>query len=437
MQFFKLSLLMATSLVLTSTFFKNEVRASNDEPSAEEMKMREITKKASPEELVKLLNSGWTDDYNQAKKALNPEKSYIVLHAWDPGSVMDLRTADGFRASLHNLGLLNIEKVEIGHTWVAWRCQTASGIVEGAAAQTGEHSKQVATMLKGGWGLAAFKSNFVDGFLQYPKLLKKAELEEGVETLHSLFVEVDDSVCAKAMSFVEEYAHHPKNPRVNFGLEPDPKKFEGGGCGSFGVSVAQVAGLFGSEKIADSFWRKVKAKSSLFGFGLQPTVFTKPYVLPGATGVRKVPLMVGFNPFGGSVLFSSWNGTAANDPTLNIMDPELLVLFMRKIYHMKYGELRSSDPEFGKKFFNSNAKNLYSYRKFSQEGGAFEEGLEQKKWRISKGGIPNQVIVDKTYDPQAERVFNSTERWVSSNKFRAKFVKFGKDGRAVILSKSK
>lgn len=409
---------------------------SKDEDPAVEAQLNAYQKRsqqASPKKLLKMVNEGWGDFYTQAKKDLNPRKSYVVLHAWDPGMVIDLRTADGFRSTLLSRGLINIQDFSIGHTWLGWRCKTKNGkMLEGAAGVTGESENQAAEMLQSGWGLSAFKATFTDGLIQWPELLEwGAYGEKG--NLHSLFIEVDPATCLRTAGFVETYITHPKQPRRFFGLEPDPSKFEGGGCGSFGIVAANQGRIFGSVDLTSKMWRNISARSNLFGRGPVVPPKTRPFLNSRVTQNRVVEFVSPFTFFGeGDVLFSNWNGVRGQDPQLRILDPEMLVLAMRQVYRLKYRDLARSNSKIAQDFLTSKNK-AYAYRTF--ESSEWSETPKMRAWRLRNGGRADELRFDQSLDPQAQQIVNLTRYWMSEAGFRARFTSVNEGHPAVILER--
>lgn len=423
--------LIVTILVLSPLF--NSAIADSGEKSAEQKRMENFAKTASNEELFRRINSGWSSSYKKVKTKLRAGSSYLVLHSMEPKFVMDLRSADGFRASINNNGLINMSSLEIGHVWMGWRCQTPEGVIEGAAAQTGEHDNQTSKMVKGGWGLSTFKSVFTDGYLQFPELLEEIEFGNDEPGLHALFIEVDHAVCNKAVDFVKRYVFHPLNPRKNYGLEPKPQNFEGAGCGSFGISIAQESGLFGDSGIGELLWTTVRANKSLFGYGLESPRLTKPYKLPGSQGSNSVPLA--HVPLMGGFISENWNGENSDDPTLTVMDPELLLFFMRKVYRLQQQELSASDSRIGQKFFNSRTSPSFAYRKFSNSD-SISETPEQAEWRIQNGGRLDELIFDESFHPKAKKISEATAKWLEQNHYKARFSEFDSKNPVVILDRT-
>lgn len=358
---------------------------------------------SSPAKLEKILNSGWGASMREARRALKPGKSYLALHSTEPGMIMDIRSPDAFRDTIVSQALMGED--DIGHVWVSWRCQTSKGPIEGAAGQTGNFDDQFMELLKKGWGLAAFKAHFLDGYVETPALIEAVEFK-WTAPFHTLMVEVDDAVCGRAMKFVRDYVHHPNKPHLRYGLEGNPFTFEGGGCGSFGLAVAEVAGLYGQHKVSESFWRPLVANHELFGFGLAHPRDVVPFNLV-KEGKKSVSLT--------RVLSENWNGTdPARDPQLTVMDPEMLLLSMKTIYRMKEREIRASGGERLRKLFEAKGPgNLWNYRATLNE-------------------VP--AVIDPFFDVLAARTVQATTAWMNDNGFSPRVVWLGKNP-AVILDK--
>lgn len=365
--------------------------------------LEKAARSSSPARLEKLLNAGWGHSFREARRALRPGKSYLALHSTEPGMIMDIRSPDAFRDTIVSQALMGED--DIGHVWVSWRCQTRRGIVEGAAGQTGNFDDQFLELLKKGWGLAAFKAHFTDGYVETPALIEAVEFRWPAP-FHTLFVEVDEATCGRAMKFVRDYVHHPNKPHLRYGLEANPFNFEGGGCGSFGLAVAEVAGLFGSHRVSENFWRPLRANHELFGFGLPHPADVIPFNLV-PEGKKSVSLT--------RVLSENWNGTdAARDPQLRVMDPELLLLSLKTIYRLKERELRAAGGERLRKLFAAKGPgNLWAYRTTRNETPA---------------------VIDAGFDAASARVVDGTTAWLRDNAFRTRVLWLGKNP-AVVLEK--
>lgn len=365
---------------------------------------REV-RRASPSRLVRLINSGWSSSMKPLARGLKSDRSYIALHATEPAMIMDLRTADGFRESFLNQALSEGGDADIGHVWISWRCHTKKGIVEGASGQVGNLNNQFMDMVKKGWGLAAFKSHYTDGYLETPQIIQMEELR-AKEIFHTLVVEVDPAVCGKAMGFVETYVNHPSQPHKHYGLEGNPFQFQGGGCGSFGLAVSEVAGIFGEQKVSENFWRTLIANPDLFGYGLPHRTDVVPYKFQ-TEGQRKISLT--------KVLSTNWNGSRAGvDPQLTIMDPEMLLLSMKTIYRLKMDQiLKSGGLQLQKLFESKKPGNLLNYR--------ITSGQDKK-------------VIDENYDGLAEATVRQTKSWMDANNFQSRVLWIGKNP-AVVLEK--
>ena len=329
------------------------------------------------------INSGWKGNFLTLKKYLNPQKSYMVIHALEPRNPMDLRSAENFRRSIMAIGIFNLSNssVGIGHVFTSWHCNIKGQIVEGATGMTGENEDQFNKLSSGGWGMASFFTNFEDGHLQTPELLEM-EWEEPM-AIHSLAVEVDENICANAVGFVKKFLFHPNSPKDIFGLSPDPEKFEGGGCGSFSVSVLNQSKLFGNTGLTSSFWRNVSTKKSLFGYGLEVPEDAIPYQLEkvGSKSVNHILMMA-----------TSWDG---DGPSLRIMDPEMVLLFLKTTYRSSIGDLYEQSVKQARELKSSP---LYAYRIIS----------------VAQEGPSAELPINGNFDAQAGEVVRKTKEWIAS-----------------------
>jgi len=328
-------------------------------------------------EYVQEINSGWGPGLKSLRKSLNPSKNYIVLHVIEPGIVYDLRSAEHFRRGLLAMGIEELlsDDLALGHVFTSWRCQVNGQAVEGTTGITGELDKQFTKMLNKGWGMTAFYSHFQDGHLQTPKLLEHEW--KYANTLHTVAVEVDDQVCQNAMKFVSDFIHHPDQPYTNFGPNLNPTNFEGGGCGSFGVSVLQKSGIFGRQNFWPVLWRKLRAPRKTFAYGLKSIPEDAVvYKLPWETErERDAKTTVRF-------FLRSWKDEDGDGPALNQQDPEMLLLFLKTLYRLNPKAL---SPNFTER--------------------------EEYKYRVVKKLGKNPTI-DKHFDPKAAAVVSLTRDWL-------------------------
>jgi len=335
----------------------------------------------SLEQYFQAINGGWVNNLVPLRKALRKDRNYIVIHAQEPKSTMDLRTADHFRQSTLAGGILSLtnDSLGIGHTFVSWRCQTENGPVEGTVGMTGENDTQFKKMTDAGYGLSAFLAVWFDGHLQTPELMSLLWKEE--KPVHSVAIEVSPEVCHNAARFVKKFLFHPDRPFETFGFIPDSEKFEGGGCGSFAVGVINQSGVFGRHPVTKGFWRNLRGNSDLFGWGLPHPEDADPWNF-GYKGTRSVSLVKMFT--------SNWNG---NGPNMRIMDPEMILLFFRTLYRATLDEVYAESAARGRHILNN--KKLYPYRKYpSQE-------------------LAQEIVIDSKFDPQAKAVVKSTKSWLN------------------------
>jgi len=364
------------------------------------------------QQYVQEINSGWQPSLRKLRNALNPSKSYMVIHVIEPSLKYDLRSANHFRKGLLSLGLAKLanSNLGLGHVFTSWRCEVNGRMVEGTTGITGELDKQFTKLLGGGYGLTSFYSHFTDGHLQTPRLL---DFEfDFAETMHTLAIEVDPAICQNAMGFVRDFVSHPNQPYTNFGPNLDPTKFEGGGCGSFGVSVLEKSGIFGELPFWPALWRKIRGNPLLFGYGLRKV--PEDTVIFDVADRKKSKRVI--NTLG---LFAfNWNDIENQGPVLNQQDPELLLLFLKFVYRMNLDDLRNDDratlAAFGK-------RQEFQYRKLKIDGAKQD--------------------IDRNFDGKTADIFRLTNAWVNKLKasgYRARFGSIGRDNKpftAVILDR--
>lgn len=288
----------------------------------------------SREDYVREINSGWSKSLAPLRKSLRPDRSYIVMHVVEPSPVYDLRSAEHIRRGIKSGSMGKLaEAKNIGHVFTSWRCQVNGRAVEGTTGQTGETEKQFFQMISKGWGMTAFFSHFTDGHLQTPKLL---DHEWDVsKSIHNVAVEVSDEVCANAMKFVSDYATHPNAPYRNFGPDLDPTKFEGGGCGSFGVSILKMSGMWGKHDFWPFLWRRLQVPAHLFGYGLKAPQDTHVYEVPQRRGKSRDSISVV------NMIRKSWYDETRRGPALNQQDPEMHLLFFKTLYRLNLKALNN------------------------------------------------------------------------------------------------
>jgi hypothetical protein len=408
-------------------------RTADGKPDHYEKIYDATVKGRSPADYFAAINGGWDKNLSTLRPSLDPTRSYLVIHSQEPKDVFDLRSPDIFKRGLLSKGIKKMAQSTfgIGHVFLSWRCQLEGGkMAEGTVGQTGELSNQFKKMLDNGWGLTTFVTKFTDGHLQTPALL---DFEfEGEEPLHTLAIEVDPEICANAMGFVKKFLEHPARPMENFGLQMDPVKFEGGGCGSFGVSVLDQSRIFGANRIIPNFWRHMAARTSLFGQGdLELPEDAEPASLRTENPERTKKV----SPFR-LFLLSNWDASRRDGgQKVKIMDPELLLLFLKTVYRSFHKDLAAADPRL---FSELRRSQLYRPR-ISIENTIVEVSEAQQEAIVRQTG---SRVIDGTFDPQANTTVRQTLSWVKTLRrqgYQARPVRVGATKRAavgVILDKA-
>lgn len=265
---------------------------------------------------------------------LSTDRNYFVILKKAPQFPFDFRSPEHMRKTLPFMDAANMD---IGHVMLAWQCRDLSGrLHSGATGQTGEDLHQSEKMLRSGWGLSTLMATFTDGHLNTPEQVE-SEIGEASEDgrLRFLAIEVGAEECDRMLSFLRRYADGPENAQTHFGLNLRPALFEGGGCGSFVVTLLEKAGLF--KTLLPLVWRTLSLPAHLMGAGTE---------LPPATDVLAV------NPKSQNVHMmwlglSTWdqrrNGPAG--PSLRLVDPEMLIHLMTSLEIAAARRLGSTQPD--------------------------------------------------------------------------------------------
>ena len=347
------------------------------------------------------INSGWGPNLRPLRANLKPDRSYLVLHVVEPNPVYDLRSTEHLRRGILSGSLGNLFNAKvIGHVFTSWRCQANGRAVEGTTGLTGETEKQFFQMATKGWGMTAFFSHFTDGHLQTPRLLDHEW--QVSKTMHTVAIEVSDESCANAMGFVRDFLFHPSRPYTQFGPNLDPTRFEGGGCGSFGVSILEKSGIWGRHVFWPYLWRSMSAPEELFGYGLEAPQDTQVYAVSPRQGKERDRVSVV------NMLRKPWK-TDGKMHTVRQQDPEMHLLFLKTLYRLNAQALPAS----------FKARHEYKHR-----------GLKVKE--------QGWVEINGSFDVSAAGIVATTKSWWSEKAaegYRARTGKTSHGFPAVILDR--
>lgn len=348
--------------------------------------------KGDPQAYFAEINAGWAKDlYASLKSKMRPGRSYIVLHNRLPFKPIDLRSTQNFKLSLLSGKLEGLFKMDLGHVMIAWHCEAADGTLEGATGFTGELNQQSMGMIGAGWGFTGLFSLYNDGHLQTSRMAANVMRNRRDSQFVSLAVEVDAAACRQLTSFVGQYVFRADKPYRHFGLNADPAKFEGAGCGSFGVTATGLTGVF--PEVFPSFWRKLYANRTLMGYDIDK--------VPPMVSVYRVPYqdLYWHNKINVlDVLFKNWDDHPG--PSLRIMDPEMLYLFQRTVFRQSVNEAAQEDPPLARRL----ARGPFVHNRV----------IRGSILRTDDDGVidTEPVVLDETFDDQAERVVTGSRRWL-------------------------
>lgn len=277
--------------------------------------------------------------------ALKKDRNYILLIKKAPQYVFDFRTADRLRRSMMTM---NTGDMDIGHAMIGWQCQNdGRAPSRGATGQTGESLNQGMQMIRSGWGLSTFMSSFRDGYLNTPE-----EVEETIDQadeagrLRFLAVEVTEGECHRMLNFLRLYINHPNDPQRHFGLNLRPDKFEGGGCGSFAVTMLEKSGILA--QMTPHIWRTLNVPTHLLGVGSKVPPYTDFY--------KKIPYNQ--SVFAGSIMSDYWSCRPGWAPChkLRVADPEMILHLMTSLEKSAAALVGRSNVMFGEAGMNLRAK---------------------------------------------------------------------------------
>ncbi|MGH1369014.1 MAG: hypothetical protein ACRBCL_10375 [Maritimibacter sp.] len=175
---------------------------------------------------------------------LPAQRDYVILAYVPPANAIDLTTPERARGTLAKMVFDQLGAMKagttIGHLIVGWQC----GDTRGMTSMTGEQSGQGKKMLLNGWGVTPVFSTFLDGEIVPLNAFPPAQART-LSTGRGVVIatQVSRSRCLAAREEVREFATHENEPHENYSLLLRPGHFEGGGCLSFAMEVAEDAGV--------------------------------------------------------------------------------------------------------------------------------------------------------------------------------------------------
>lgn len=172
------------------------------------------------------------------------DRDYIILAYVPPANPIDLSTPERARGTMAKMVFDQFGAIEagttIGHLIVGWQC----GDRRGMTSMSGEFDLQGQKMFLSGWGVTPVLSTFLDGDIvempDFPERQNRALVEGRGVVVAS---EVPRAACQTARDEVKRFETHPNAPHRNYSLLERPDIYEGGGCLSFALHIAQKAGV--------------------------------------------------------------------------------------------------------------------------------------------------------------------------------------------------
>lgn len=399
------AILMATLIFFTAPTVSAELDRAAEIAYARQFEFDSTRGLFSPIPLAQtiwddLLKSGWPDLLSPFKTRFQPGKSYLTLYKKFPRWPIDMRSPDRFKRSVGARELSG--KPSIGHMAIGWSCATANfGRREGFAAQTGEDSGQSYEMLRAGWGMNAVLATFTDGRIQNGHNIQSYFSNEFVGHIargqspapyFALVIEVPSSDCEAVQEFVKSYVLHPAKPWKNFGMRPDPSKFEGAGCGSFASAALERAPSFAP--VVESYWRTLSIPKKLFG--LRTRVFLPNVAVPfsyAKTAAEERPI----SPI--NLMLKNWD-SGEEALNLRLVDPELAIYSLRKFVEISMrgsGQARITPYQIEnfdktRRVYNFAGSNVDDHYPETNHDSGYQE-------------------IDENFDPSFARVSAAVESW--------------------------
>lgn len=387
---FYILLLSATFLALSQLAKADENDPANlfNRPRIVEVLNDDDLLRAKAKNIFGQLNQGWPASFGAIQQSLDEDKNYITITLIKPTKAFDFRSPEDFRRG--NFTYTNPSKNKWGHTVVGWQCAPTlkNPARQGMTAMTGESDDQSAQLVKMGWGATAMLTSFLDGKLQTPANLENVfhKVHERGDEMVTTVIEVSEDQCENMLTYLFDFLAHPNSPYKNFGLLPDPEKFEGGGCGSFGEAMIKKARLFPTP-ITDSFYRTLSIPDHIMGRnqplgGLKNVI--KLYQLPGEQAVHISTL---------HLINTSWDLKSPDEfhVDLRLVDPEMFLLTLHTLFKAHYSSIK--DPIAEQKY---SPYNRYVTR-YEKTGSANPQY--------------NFIFIDRTFDKQAATIIDDTQNW--------------------------
>jgi hypothetical protein len=250
---------------------------------------------------------------------LPAQRDYVILAYVPPANAIDLSTPERARGTLAKMVFDQLGAMEagttIGHLIVGWQC----GETRGMTSMTGEQNGQGQKMLLTGWGVTPVFSTFLDGEI-VPLNKFPADQARTLNNGRGVVVatQVSREACHEAREEVQEFVTHHEDPFENYSLLKRPSHFEGGGCLSFAMHVAEDAGVM--PRLAALTRRDIDLRAVQLGARDNLPDLVAPYRAPDGKHPQEKRGLIG-------LLTSKWNQGAVID-TVTIPDGEAIMAAM-------------------------------------------------------------------------------------------------------------
>jgi hypothetical protein len=335
-----------------------------------------------------LSQMGWPASYAELYQKLNehPEKNYVVIATLTPTKVIDYRTGNGIRDSINHF---NFQKdFHPGHQMIGWKCRLQDGEHTSLTGFNGEMSNQIRTMLGSGWGLTSLFATFTDGYIEnstklsglFDRVQERFQNGESQQMILTTVIEISEDDCAQLVTEIYYYKDHPKLPATHFSLLARPEEFEGAVCNSFVFYLLSRTQTLGN--LAELFSRNIRLPRYLFGRGKS---------LPQNTLLSEKLILSNREVSGMKVLGSNWNQGGSDGISVNVVDPELVILWQKNLmnaYFKKSGdffEAKGIEKNLSRGFWEK-VEDLYSGQS-SNQYVRIDSSLDKKALQVSSNAF--------------------------------------------------
>lgn len=252
-----------------------------------------------------------------------PDRAYALLvQIPGPGTVDLTRPTEAQRELRRFLNPIARWRAgsALGHAAVGWRCADDTRL--GLVAKSGERNRQGLRLLLAGWGLAAFISDYHDGFLDRPFAPRSANAGAlGRGQARIVAFEIPQAGCEEIRQSLRDYITAAEPSVELYTMRATAQRPLGEGCGGFAMWLALRGGVFAG--LQKTLMRPVALSDRYIGTGREINAAVTPYRAapddpPGPVGVLQI-------------LCGDWED-GRDLGNVEVMDMELMLIALERAY---------------------------------------------------------------------------------------------------------